>query len=76
MPEERSAKQILLAAPTEKWPRGRPRTRWRGSWFRLGVEPAELLEIAENRDVFRVLVLVPSRPATLPRGKAGMKMNE
>ena len=73
MPEERSAKQILLAAPTEKWPRGRPRTRWRGSWFRLGVEPAELLEIAVDREVFRVLGL---QPAILLRGKTGMKMNE
>jgi len=28
MPQERLARQVLLATPTEKRPRGRPRTRW------------------------------------------------
>jgi len=38
------------------------------------VEPAELSEIAVDREVFQVLLgLLPS---DLPRGKAGMKMIE
>jgi len=38
------------------------------------VEPAELSEIAVDREVFQVFLgLQPPRP---PRGKAGMKMNE
>ena len=43
------------------------------AWSRLGVEPAELSEIAENCGVFRVpWGCCPF----LPRGKAGMKVNE
>jgi len=37
------------------------------------VEPAELREIAVDREVFQVLELLPS---DYPRGKAGMKMIE
>jgi len=52
---------ILLAAPTEKWPAGRPSTRWRDyisgpawsllrpgpgpAWSLLGVVPAEVPEL-------------------------------
>jgi len=44
------------------------------AWFRLGLEPAELSEIAVDREVFQVLLgMLPPR-STLPR-KAGMKMN-
>ena len=33
-------------------------------WSRLGVEPAELFKIAENREVFRVLLeLLPPLPS-------------
>jgi len=56
-----------------KRPRGRPRTTWRDyisglAWSRLGVERAEQSEIALDCDVFS--------PATLLKGKPGMKMNE
>jgi len=56
MSQERLARQVLLAAQTGKQPRGRQRTRWCDyisvlAWFHLGVEPAELQGIAENRDV-------------------------
>jgi len=76
-PQERFGKQVLLAPPAGKRPRGRPRTRWRDyisdlAWFRVGVEPAELSEISVDLEVFRDLPgLLP--PAVLPRGKAGMK---
>ena len=44
------------------------------AWSILGMEPAELSEIADNREVFQVLLGSP--PAALSEGKAGMKMNE
>jgi len=79
-PHERLARQIQPAKPTEKRFRGHPRPRCSKyisdlAWSRLDVEPVELSEIAVGRAVFQVLLgLLPPR-ATLPRGKAGMKMN-
>ena len=51
MSQDKLARQVLLAAPTGKWPKGGPRTRWSDyisdlAWPRLGVEPAELSVIA------------------------------
>jgi len=51
--DKRSARQVLLATPTEKRRRGRPRTRWRDyisdfARFRLGVKSAELSEFSKN----------------------------
>jgi len=45
----------------EKRPKVCSRTRWSDYifnpvWYRLGVEPEELSEIAVDRDVFRVLL--------------------
>jgi len=77
MPHERLARHVRLEKPTGKRPRRRPRTRWSGyisdiAWSRLVVDPAELPEIAVDREVFRVLLrLLHPRP---PRGKAGMKI--
>ena len=56
MPHERRARQVLPAKPTGMRPRGRPRTRRSDyipdlAWSRLGVESAELAEIAVDRDV-------------------------
>jgi len=54
---------------TRKRARRRPRPRWSNcisdlAWSSLGVEPAELSEIAVDCDVFRVLlVLLPPRPS-------------
>ena len=58
MPQKRWARQVLLATPTGKQPRGRPRTRWCDyisdpAWSRLGVKPAKLSEITGNRQVLR-----------------------
>ena len=69
MPHERLARQVLLAKPTAKRPRSRPRPRWSDcisdiSWYHLGVEPVELSEIAVDRDIFQVLLgLLPPRPS-------------
>ena len=46
----------LLSPPTGKRPKVCPRTRWRDyisdlAWFCLGVEPAELYEIAVDCEV-------------------------
>jgi len=41
---------------------------------RLGVEPTELSDISENREVFRVFKA--TTPTNLPRGKMGMTTNE
>ena len=55
----------LQSTHAGKRPRVRPRTRWRDyisnlAWSRLGVEPTELSEIAVDREVFLViLVLLP-----------------
>jgi len=54
-------------APTGRRHKVRPRTRWSDyisdlAWFRLGVEPAELSEIAVDPEVFRdLLELLPPR---------------
>ena len=56
---KRLAGRVVLATPTRKRPRarGRPKTRWHNyifdpTWSRLGVEPADLSEVPENRKVF------------------------
>jgi len=72
-------RQVLLATPTGKRPIVRPRTRWSDyisdhAWSRLGVEPAELSEIAVHREAS--LSLLDCFPATVRRGKAGMKMKK
>jgi len=46
-----------LATPKGQQPRGRPSTRWSDyifdrTWFRLGVESAELSEITEKPEVY------------------------
>ena len=73
------ARQILLAAPTAKRPRSRPRTGLRDyishlAWSHLGVESTELSDIAENHEVFGVTLGL--LPVSLLRGEADMKMNE
>jgi len=61
MPQERLARHVQLAKPTEKRFRGHPRPRWGDyisdlAWSRIGVKPAELSEIAVDREVFQVLL--------------------
>jgi len=60
----------LQSTPTGKRAKVCPRTTWRGYifdlvWSRLGVGPAELSEIAVDREVFWVLIrLLPPRKMT------------
>jgi len=73
-PNERLVRHVLLAKPTRKRPRCRPRYRWSNcisdlSWSRLDVEPAELSEIAIDREVFQVLLWM--LPRNSPRKKSG-----
>ena len=68
MPQERLARQVLQAIPTGKRPRGRPKTRWCHhisdlAWSCRDAGPAELPEIAVDREVSRVLLgLLSPRP--------------
>ena len=77
---ERLVRQVLLAKSTGKQPRGCPKPRWNNcisdlAWSHLGVEPAELSEIAVDCEVFKIL-LEPICSVTLPRWKASMRMND
>ncbi|KAK3557745.1 hypothetical protein QTP86_000302 [Hemibagrus guttatus] len=70
MPPGRLPGEVFRACPTEKRPRGRPRTRWRDyvfrlAWERLGVPPEELEEVAREREVWASLLrLLPPRPGS------------
>jgi len=61
MPNERLVRQAPLAKPTGKQPSFWSRSRCSNcisdlAWSRLGVEPAELSEIAVDREAFQVLL--------------------
>ena len=64
MPPGRLPREVFLARPTGRRPRGRPRTRWRDyisslAWERL----AELADVAGEREVWgSLLKLLPLRP--------------
>jgi len=69
MSRERLARQTLHATNAGRRPGGGPRTRWSDyncdlAWSRLGVEPADLSEIAVDHESFRVLLglLLPRPP--------------
>ena len=65
MPQERLPKQALLAKANGRRPVGRPRTRWTDyvedlGWNRLGLRPSEMMEVMEDREVWRLnLELLP-----------------
>jgi len=69
MPHERLARQVHLAKPTKKRFRSHPRPRTQVNyisdlaWPHLGAEPADLSEIAVDREIFQVLRLHPPRPS-------------
>jgi len=70
MPKEKLTRHVLLAKPTGKRPRGRPRTTWSDCipWSRLVVGSAELSEIAVDREVFQVrLGLLTPRPSLVEK---------
>ena len=73
MPQERLPKQALHAKANGRRPVGRPRTRWTDyiedlGWNRLGLRPSEMMEVMEDREVWRLnLELLPQNR----HGKAG-----
>ena len=68
MPQERLPKQALLAKAKGRRPVGRPRTRWTDyikdlGWNGLGLLPSEIMEMMEDREVWRLnLELLDSQP--------------
>jgi len=79
MSQARLTRQALLVKPTWKRSRGRPRTRWHDyiaylAWSGLGVEWAELSDIAKNREVFQALLWL--LPLDIPESKGGHKNDE
>ena len=68
MPQERLPKQALLAKANGRRPVGRPRTRWIDyiedlGWSRWGLHPSEMVEVMEDREVWRLnLELLPLQP--------------
>ena len=69
MPQERLPKQALHAKANGRRPVGRPRTRWTDyiedlGWNRLGLRPSEMVEVMEDREVWRLnLELLPPQPS-------------
>ena len=69
MPQERLPKQALLAKPNGRKLVGRPRTRWTNyivdlGWTRLGLQPSEIIDAMEDREVWRLnLKLLPPQPS-------------
>ena len=69
MPQEKLPKQALLAKANGRRPVGRPRTRWTDhiedlGWNRLGLRPSEMMEVMEDREVWRLnLELLPPQPS-------------
>uniref|UniRef100_A0A671UC54 ribonuclease H n=1 Tax=Sparus aurata TaxID=8175 RepID=A0A671UC54_SPAAU len=65
MPPGRLPREVFLARPTGRRPRGRPRTRWTDyisslAWERLGIPQSELADVAGERDVWgSLLKLLP-----------------
>ena len=79
MPQERLPKQALLAKANGRRPVGRPRTKWTDyvedlGWNRLGLRPSEMMEVMEDREVWRLNLELPA-PATLTEKRA-MKKEE
>ena len=59
MPQERLPKQAILAKANGRRPVGRLRTRWTiyiegFGWNRLGLHPSEMMDVMEDREVWRL----------------------
>ena len=69
---EQTTKQLMDALPSGKRRRGRPKTRWRNyvedlARLRLGIPPAELPQVAGDRDAWRSQLKLPPPPPPLPQ---------
>ena len=58
MPQARLSKQALIAKANGKRPVGRPRARWTNyikdlGWNRLGLQLSEMMDVMEDREVWR-----------------------
>ena len=68
MHQERLPKQALFAKAIRRRPFRRPRTRWNDyievlGWNRLGLHPSEMMDVIEEREVWRLnLELLPRNP--------------
>ena len=69
MPQEKLPKQAVHAKENGGRPVGRPRIRWTDyiedlEWNHLGLRPSEMMEVMEDREVWRLnLELLPSQPS-------------
>ena len=59
MPQKRLPKQALLAKTNGKRPARRPKIRWTKyvedlGWNRLGFYPIEMMDVMEDREVWRL----------------------
>ena len=69
MLQERLPKQALLAKASGRRPVGRPRTRLTNhnedlGWNRLRIHPNEMMDVMEDREVWRLnLKLLPPQPS-------------
>ena len=69
MPQERSTQQALLVKANGRRPVGRPRTIWTDyiedlGWNRLGLDPSDMMEVMEDREVWRLnLEQLPPEPS-------------
>ena len=75
MLQERLPKQALLAKANGRRPVGRPRPRWTNyiedlEWNRLGLHPNKMMDVIEDREVWRLNVEL------LPRNLYGKAGNE
>ena len=75
MPPGRLPREVFLACPAGRRPRGRPRTRWSDyvtqlAWERLGILLEELEEVSREREVWvSLLRQLPPRPSPGKSGK-------
>ena len=74
MPPERTARKVLLTAPDERRPIGRPRATWikqiNGLCRRAGIEPSETQTLAEDRTEWkRLTTCLTSRPERIMRAR-------
>ena len=80
MSHEQTANQLMDALSRGKRPRERPRTRWKNyvedlAWSRLGIPPAKLLLVAEDRDAWRSQLELPPPQSQKNKRAKGNTLN-